>query len=109
MSLNLYKPLGDNDEVVRLSAANKLASELLALLEGEHTVKTKSDVDYALSRLTKGLSSGRESARPGFAVVLTEVGYYAKLSPEWGGKLIELSVRCKLRNGIANMASRRPI
>lgn len=73
MSLNLYKPLGDNDETIRLSAANQLASELLALLEGERTAKTKSDVDYALSRLTKGLASGRESARPGFAVVLTEV------------------------------------
>ncbi|KAL7269860.1 DNA-directed DNA polymerase [Rhizina undulata] len=72
MSLHLYKPLGDNDESTRLEAARSLTTELLALVSGERTVKTKSDIDYALKRLTRGLASGRESARPGFAVVLTE-------------------------------------
>lgn len=73
MMLHLYKPLGDNDQGIRLEAATSLSAYLLALLEGERSEKTKSEVDYALGRLTKGLGSGRESARPGFAVVLTEV------------------------------------
>ncbi|KAA8907472.1 DNA polymerase phi-domain-containing protein [Sphaerosporella brunnea] len=72
MSLSLYKPLGDNDEVTRLAAAKQLSSELATLLAGERTEQSKSDVDYALKRLTKGIASGRDSARPGFAVVLTE-------------------------------------
>ncbi|PWW79058.1 hypothetical protein C7212DRAFT_275448 [Tuber magnatum] len=72
MSLHLYKPLGDNDHAIRLEAAKKLTSELLQLLSSEHSEKSKSSLDYALGRLTKGLASGRESARPGFAVVLTE-------------------------------------
>lgn len=73
MSLALYKPLTDNTESVRLAAAKQLIEELTSILAGERTEKTKSDVDYALKRLTRGLASGRESARPGFAVVLTEV------------------------------------
>jgi hypothetical protein len=73
MSLSLYKPLGDNDEATRLNTAKQLSSELSTLLAGERTEKSKSDVDYALKRLTKGIASGRDSARPGFAVVLTEV------------------------------------
>jgi len=74
MSLHLYKPLGDNDHAIRLDAAKTLTSELLQLLSSEYSEKSKSSLDYALGRLTKGLASGRESARPGFAVVLTEVG-----------------------------------
>jgi len=73
MSLTLYKPLGDNNEKVRLGAAKQLTSELAAILSAERTEANKKDVDYALKRLTRGLASGRESARPGFAVVLTEV------------------------------------
>ena len=73
MSLSLYKPLGDNNEGTRLSAATQLTSELTVLLAGERTDKAKADVDYALKRLTRGLASGRDSARPGFALVLTEV------------------------------------
>lgn len=73
MSLHLYKPLGSNDESVRLSTAHTLTTELTALLTTERTPQSKKDVDYALSRLTKGLSSGSNSSRPGFAIVLTEV------------------------------------
>lgn len=79
MSLSLYKPLGDNDEATQLSAAAQLTSELTALLAGERTDKTKADVDYALKRLTRGLASGRDSARPGFALVLTEVIFLPSL------------------------------
>lgn len=73
MSLALYKPLGDNDEKTRLTAAKQLTTELSELLAGEKTDKAKADIEYALKRLTKGIASGRESARPGFAIVLTEV------------------------------------
>jgi DNA polymerase phi len=73
MSLHLYKPLGSNDESVRLSTAHTLTTELTTLLTTERTPQSKKDVDYALSRLTKGLSSGSNSSRPGFAIVLTEV------------------------------------
>lgn len=76
MSLALYKPLTDNNESVRLAAAKQLIEELTSILAGERTEKAKSDVDYALKRLTRGLASGSESARPGFAVVLTEVDFY---------------------------------
>jgi DNA polymerase phi len=76
MSLTLYKPLGDNDEAIRLQAAQQLLLELHDLLAGEATEQSKSAVDYALKRLTRGLASGRESARPGFAVVLSEVIIY---------------------------------
>lgn len=72
MSLHLYKPLGSNDESVRLSTAHTLTTELNTLLTTECTPQSKKDVDYALSRLTKGLSSGSNSSRPGFAIVLTE-------------------------------------
>ncbi|KAI5849467.1 DNA polymerase phi-domain-containing protein [Morchella snyderi] len=72
MSLHLYKPLGSNDESVRLSTAHTLTTELTTLLTTERTPQSKKDVDYALSRLTKGLSSGSNSSRPGFAIVLTE-------------------------------------
>jgi len=80
MSLHLYKPLGDNDPAIRLDAARTLTLELLQLLSSKHSEKSKSSLDYALGRLTKGLASGRESARPGFAVVLTEVGGIPPLS-----------------------------
>lgn len=73
MSRTLYKPLGDNDPKIRIEAAKQMAGELHTLLAGERTDDTRGQVDYALGRLTKGLSSGRESARPGFATVLTEV------------------------------------
>jgi DNA polymerase phi len=73
MSLSLYKPLGDNDEATRISAAKQLSSELIALLAGERNDRSKADVEYALKRLTRGLASGRDFARPGFALVLIEV------------------------------------
>jgi len=85
MSLSLYKPLGDNNEAVRLQAAKQLSSELSELLAGEKTEKSKADVDYALKRLTRGIGSGRDSARPGFAVVLTEVSEEANAWQEVEG------------------------
>lgn len=73
MSLTLYKPLTSNDLDTRIQAAKQLTTELGDLISGERSEESKKTIDYALKRLTRGLSSGSESARPGFAVVLTEV------------------------------------
>lgn len=94
MSLQLYKPLTSNDANVRLKAASELTSQLLALVESptndtgtgteansliklppnssHHLKRPKEEINYALTRLIKGLASGHESARFGFAIVLTE-------------------------------------
>ncbi|RPB26351.1 hypothetical protein L211DRAFT_781643 [Terfezia boudieri ATCC MYA-4762] len=66
--LHLYKPLTSNDPTIRLKAASELTSQLLAL-SPKHP---KEELHYALTRLIRGLASGHESARFGFAVVLTE-------------------------------------
>lgn len=97
MSLSLYNPLTSNDPEVRLNAARQLTSELFDLINppaasesstvdakdvtDTTSIQTtsatkkppKEEISYAINRLIKGLASGRESARPGFAVVLTEV------------------------------------
>lgn len=61
--LELFTKLTSNDKAIRLSSA----AQLIDSLSNEEELK------YSLNRLTKGLSSGRESARIGFAVALTEV------------------------------------
>ena len=57
--------LVSDEEATRLQASYKIVSGL----DGAPTP----DVQSALSRLLKGLSSGRKSARLGFSVTLTEV------------------------------------
>lgn len=61
--LELFTKLTSNDKAIRLSSA----AQLIDSLSNEEELK------YSLNRLTKGLSSGRESARIGFAVALTEL------------------------------------
>lgn len=73
MSLELYRPLSSNNDAVRVEAAKKLISELSATIGGEHTPQGQKQIDYAVKRLTRGLASGRESARLGFALAFTEV------------------------------------
>ncbi|KAF8426593.1 DNA polymerase phi-domain-containing protein, partial [Tirmania nivea] len=72
--LHLYKPLTSSDPTVRLRAASELTSQLLALVGSDSTApaRPKDELHYALTRLIRGLASGHESARFGFAVVLTE-------------------------------------
>ena len=55
-----------------MAAAEELVRKIL---DGQETGNAEkgTDLAYALPRLVKGLSSGRESARLGFSITLTEV------------------------------------
>ena len=70
--MELYDELASNDESIRIKAAEGLVRKIL---EGQKTGNPEkgADLSYALNRLVKGLSSGRESARIGFSIALTEV------------------------------------
>jgi DNA polymerase phi len=70
--MDLYDDLASNDEGRRIKAAEKLVTKIV---EGEKSGNAEKGIDltYALTRLVKGLSSGRESARLGFGIALTEV------------------------------------
>lgn len=72
--MDLYDDLASNDEEVRIKAAEALVNKIL---QGEKSGNPEKGTDllYALKRLVKGLSSGRESARLGFSVALTEVSF----------------------------------
>jgi hypothetical protein len=70
--MELYEQLASNDEEERIKAAKQLVRRVV---EGGKSGQVEKGVDseYALNRLVKGLSSGRESARLGFSIALTEV------------------------------------
>jgi DNA polymerase phi len=70
--MELYEELVSNEEARRLKAAEQLVRKILEGNKGESTEKAF-DLTYALNRLVKGLGSGRESARLGFSIALTEV------------------------------------
>jgi DNA polymerase phi len=67
-----YNELASNEEERRINAAGELVR---SIVEGKRTGDPEkgADLEYSLNRLVKGLSSGRESARLGFSVALTEV------------------------------------
>ncbi|RPA79547.1 DNA polymerase V [Ascobolus immersus RN42] len=100
MSLTLYKPLGSNDEKTRLEAAKSLVTELSAKLNGEKDEKSSNEVQYALKRLTRGLSSGRESSRIGFSLVLTE--FLSQLLEPSMAEKWEVSVETVLESIVKN-------
>lgn len=66
--IDLYRLLGSDHEPTRLEAASQLLFKL-PVDEGLAEPKTQE----ALVRLIKGLGSGRESSRIGFATALSEV------------------------------------
>jgi DNA polymerase phi len=70
--MELYEQLASNEENVRIKAAEELVRKVV---QGKKSGETEKGIDseYALNRLVKGLSSGRESARLGFSIALTEV------------------------------------
>lgn len=70
--MDLYDDLASNNEEIRIKAAESLVNKIL-LAERSGNPEKGTDLPYALNRLVKGLSSGRESARLGFSVALTEV------------------------------------
>jgi DNA polymerase phi len=70
--MELYNELASNDEKKRISAAEQVVKKIVAGRQSG-TAEKGFDFDYALGRLVKGLSSGRESARLGFSIALTEV------------------------------------
>lgn len=71
--MDLYDDLASNDESTRIKAAESLVNKILEGVKSGNPEKG-TDLTYALNRLVKGLSSGRESARLGFSIALTEVG-----------------------------------
>ena len=70
--MELYEELVSNDEKTRIAAAEQLVKRIIAARQSRSTDRAV-EFDYALTRLVKGLSSGRESARLGFSIALTEV------------------------------------
>jgi DNA polymerase phi len=70
--MELYEELVSNEEARRINAAEQLVRKIVEGNKGGSTEKAL-DLTYGLNRLVKGLSSGRESARLGFSIALTEV------------------------------------
>jgi len=76
----LYNELASNDEKKRIAAAEQLVEKIVAVRRAG-TKEQGFDFDYAMARLVKGLSSGRQSARLGFSIALTEVRPQRKAFP----------------------------
>jgi DNA polymerase phi len=72
LTMDLYDDLASNDDGRRIKAAEQLVTKVI-LGEKSGIPEKGTDLTYALTRLVKGLSSGRESARLGFGMALTEV------------------------------------
>jgi len=72
--MELYDELASNEEEKRIMAAEKLVNKIL---EDQKTGNPEkgTELTYAMNRLVKGLSSGRQSARIGFSIALTEVSW----------------------------------
>jgi hypothetical protein len=69
--LELFGSLGDLDVATRVKTTTQLIKALQAKQQGQQT--PSEDLNYALKRLVRGLSSYRDGARQGFALGLTEV------------------------------------
>lgn len=63
-----YEDLANENEEIRLKAAHALVSKL-----SPENAPTNEQVERALTRLIRGLSSGRKAARIGFSIALTEI------------------------------------
>ena len=70
--MELYDALVSNEEGCRIAAVEELVKKIV---EGKKSgnAENGTELTYALNRLVKGLGSGRESARLGFSIALTEV------------------------------------
>eukprot|EP01041_Mallomonas_annulata_P007333 gene7333-14962_t len=65
--------LASEDSLNRQDATKNIIFHLENSTKCNETKKICADIDYALKRLVRGLSSSRESARQGFAVCLCQV------------------------------------
>ncbi len=66
--VEIYEDLANENEEIRLKAAQKLVSQL-----SPESAPTNEQVEKGLNRLIRGLSSGRKAARIGFSIALTEI------------------------------------
>jgi DNA polymerase phi len=73
--MELYDELASNEESRRIKAAEELVKRIIEDRTSGNSEKG-TELTYSLNRLIKGLSSGRESARLGFSIALTEVFLY---------------------------------
>jgi DNA polymerase phi len=66
--VEIYEDLSNEDDEVRLNAAQKLVSRF-----SSEQNPSEEQIEKALKRLFRGLCSGRKAARIGFSVALTEL------------------------------------
>ena len=66
--VEIYEDLASENDEIRLKAAQALVSKFTPDQE-----PTDEQVEKALQRLFRGLSSGRKAARIGFSIALTEI------------------------------------
>ena len=71
--VEIYEDLANLDEKVRLKAAHTLITSFVAGHEIEADEDNGKRLDSILTRLIRGLCSGRKAARIGFSVALTEL------------------------------------
>ncbi|KAJ3393682.1 DNA-directed DNA polymerase [Lobulomyces angularis] len=81
-TMQFYWELADLDEKVRIKAAKDLITTIQSLNNNESGIsqnngqnlnEIQQDLSYALKRLCKGIVSGRDGARQGFSLALTEL------------------------------------
>jgi hypothetical protein len=76
-NLQEFYKLASPESATRIQAAQALSE---ALIPPTALSECTPDQTYAFSRLTKGLASGRESARLGFTLALAEVSFHPHLT-----------------------------
>ena len=67
--VEIYEDLANEDNEIRLKAANAL----LSLFTADKAAVEDERVEKVLNRLFRGLCSGRKAARIGFSIALTEM------------------------------------
>ena len=85
--VEIYEDLANEDEDVRLNAAQSLVTKL-----APGKAPTSEEVEKALNRLIRGLSSGRKAARIGFSIAFTEILSQLLGPSEKGVPSIDISI-----------------
>ncbi|KAI3651193.1 hypothetical protein MP228_004674 [Amoeboaphelidium protococcarum] len=76
--MSLFWDLSSNDKAIRDQAALSLVEQVVKLqqqqsMTADNSSTVHTDVEYALTRLVKGLASDRHGARQGYTVALTSI------------------------------------